>query len=230
MTRRSRSTIPLVLLGITAFAIPLACGGGDKPANDPSKVTTSSSSVPSGNASTASSTTLPSSSASAAASANPLATVLTTDPAQVAALLAAAASAAAPLLQAPGATAGDPVEAGIRATAAKTAPGMQPDGQLATGDLKQGDHLAMQVTLQPGKCYAVVGYSAGVKDLDLRLLAPPFYNVLAGEDTTDDNTPVIGKAPNPMCPILPIGLPYKVDIMSEKGAGKVGVMLFSKPK
>jgi hypothetical protein len=226
MMHRSRSALPLVLLGVTAFAVPLACGGSDKPANDPSKVTTTSSAA----TTTASATsTSASASPSASGSAAPtLATILTTDPAQLAPIIAAALS-ATPLLQAPP-TANDPLDTGIKATAAKQAPGMQPEGDLFKGDLTEGGHQSMSVTLSPGKCYAVIGYSATVKDLDLRLLAPPFYNVLAGEDTTDDNAPVIGKAPNPMCPVLPVGIPYKVDVMSEKGAGKVGLRLYSKPK
>ena len=90
----------------------------------------------------------------------------------------------------------------------------------------------MLVTLAAGKCYSVVGYSpaGAVKDLDLHLLAPPFYNILSGEDTTDDNTPVIGKGPNAMCPVIPVPIPYKVDIFAQKGGGPVAVQLYSKTK
>jgi hypothetical protein len=88
------------------------------------------------------------------------------------------------------------------------------------------------VPMQAGKCYALIGFSppGQIRNVDLNLLAPPFYNILAGQDTTDDNTPIIGKAPNPMCPIVPVPLNYKVDIVARAGAGQVGVQLFSRPK
>src|SRR5262249_33887199 len=168
--------------------------------------------------------------AAAVPDAGPLAAILTTDPTQLAALLSAAAAAGSATLQ-PGGSATDPIEAGIKATAAKHAKGMQPDGPIARGDLKEGDHLTFLTNLQAGKCYAIVGFApkGTVHDLDLRLLAPPFYNMLSGEDTTDDNTPVVGKDPSSMCPIVPVPLAYKVDIHAQKGAGKVGVQLYSKP-
>jgi hypothetical protein len=160
----------------------------------------------------------------------PLAQILTTDPGQLAALLSAAQTAASATLQQPGAVPGDPLEAGIKGLAATHAKGMQPDGQMAKGDLKEGDHLSMLVNLQAGRCYTIIGFSpkGQVVDLDLRLLAPPFYNMLAGQDTTDNNTPVVGKGSGPMCPVIPVPIAYKVDIHAQKGAGKAGVQLYSK--
>jgi len=112
------------------------------------------------------------------------------------------------------------------------APGMSPEGAIASDQLKEGGHLAWTVTMKPGKCYAIVGYSpkGEIADLDLHLLAPPLYMMLSGEDETDDNTPVVGKTPNPMCPMLDVGMPYKVDLHAQKGAGKAAVQLFSKNK
>jgi hypothetical protein len=229
MTKRSVQRLGLALLvGIWAGGALLSCGGKDKPAQNPTGTTSASVIPPPPPPSSA-----PATSASASASANPLTTVLTTDPNQLAAMFSAAASAAAAMMQPPGTGGGgDPVEAGIKAVAAKHAPGMQPDGPIAKGTLQEGGHLSMMVTLQAGKCYSIVGFSPkdGVKDLDLHLLAPPFYNILSGEDTTDDNTPVIGKGPNAMCPVIPVAIPYKVDITAQKGAGAVGVQLYSKAK
>jgi hypothetical protein len=143
-----------------------------------------------------------------------------------------AAGAAPMAAMAPGGSIGDPIEGDIKAVAAKQAPGMQPTGLIAKGTLQEGGHLEMMITLAPGKCYSVVGFSpsGGVIDLDLHLLAPPLYNILSGEDTTDDNTPVVAKAPNPMCPSVAVTVPYKVDIFAERGSGAIGVQLFSKPK
>jgi hypothetical protein len=155
--------------------------------------------------------------------------VLTTDPNQLTQMYAAA-NAAANVSTGP--ATGDAAEAGLKALAAKEARGMQPDGPVGKGTLQQGGHLEMMVTLVPGKCYSILGYSPvpGVKDLDLHLLAPPDYNILSGEDTTDDNTPIVAKATNPMCPVVAVPIPYKVDIFAEKGAGPIAVQLYSKAK
>ena len=225
----------LFLVATSIPALPLACGGDKKPANTgtlpPPPVLadaggTTTETPPPGPSDAAS----PNATASATPDAGPLAAILTTDPNQLSTLLAAAAAAASATLQTTPVP-NDPIETGVKATAAKHAKGMQPEGPLARGDLKEGDHLTFLVNLQAGKCYAIVGFApkGTVKDLDLRLLAPPLYNMLSGEDTTDDNTPIVGKDPNPMCPLIPVPLAYKVDIHAQKGAGKVGVQLYSKP-
>jgi hypothetical protein len=186
-------------------------------------VTTSSPSASASVAATAEPAPLP------AASASALAAILTTDPSQLAAITAAAAS-ATPAKTQPAAATGD-LAKGLTTVAIKAAPGMKPEGPVATGVLKEGDHLGWSVSLPPGKCYAIVGYSPSgeIQDLDLHVLSPPFFAMLAGEDTTDDNAPVVGSAPNPMCPVVPVKLAYKVDITAQKGAGHAAVQLFSKP-
>lgn len=162
-----------------------------------------------------------------ATSAAPLGSVYTTDPNQLAALLAAAAAAGSAWLQPMGG--GDPVEVGVRAAAAKYASGMTAEGQMAKGQLAEGGHIQFLVNMEPNKCYTIVGYGA-VADLDLNLLAPPLYNMLAGQDGMAGPTAVIGAQPKPMCPIAPITVPYKVDVFAKKGGGAVGAQVYSKPK
>ncbi len=221
--------IALFLVSTATSALAAGCGGDKKPADGP-PVPTASSPLPPlpPPAEDAGPTTAATPDAGPP---SPLSTILTTDPNVLNPLLQAAQTAAAALMQNPGAVPGDPIEAGIKASAAAHAKGMKGEGQIAKADLKEGDHASMMVTLQAGKCYAIVGFAAkaSVQDLDLRLLAPPFFNMLSGEDTTDDHMPVIGKDPTPMCPLISSPLPYKVDIHAQKGAGKVGVQLFSKP-
>lgn len=162
-------------------------------------------------------------------SAAPLGSVYTTDPNALAGLLAAAAAAGSAWLGPAGALA-DPAEAGLRAAAAKYAPGMSPDGQIAKGTLAEGGHVGFVINMEPTKCYAVVAYGAGLVDLDVNLLAPPLYNFLAGQDGMAGPTAVIGASPRPMCPILPIAVPYKVDLYAKKGGGAVAAQLYSRPK
>jgi hypothetical protein len=189
---------------------------------------------------------------------NPLGPIMTTDPAQLQAMFAQAAQAAQAFLQPPGGAApkpggapapagpvapppggaipggmpGDIVGLGIKAVALLEAKGMQPEGNQAKGQLAEGGHLEFMVPMQAGKCYTLIGFSppGQIRNLDLNLLAPPFYNMLAGQDASDDNAPVIGKSGNPMCPIVPVPLNYKVDIVARAGSGQVGVQLYSKTK
>jgi hypothetical protein len=107
---------------------------------------------------------------------------------------------------------------------------MSPDGQIAKGNLAEGGHIDFVVTMDPSKCYTIVGYGAGVADLDVNLLAPPLYNFLAGQDGMAGPTAVIGAAPKPMCPIIPMAVPYKIDLYAKKGGGPVAAQLYSKAK
>lgn len=126
----------------------------------------------------------------------------------------------------------DPTDAGLRLFALKAAPGMQPEGEEMKQSFTQGQHAVMMVTLQAGKCYTLVGFSApgGVQDVDLNLLAPPLYMTLAGQDMTHNNTPSIGASPSPMCPVIAFPLQYKLDVFARQGSGVVAVQLFSKAK
>jgi hypothetical protein len=127
---------------------------------------------------------------------------------------------------------GDLTDAGLKLLAVRVAPGMQPEGDELKQTLTEGQHAVMMVTLQAGKCYSIVGFSppGAVKDLDLNLLAPPLYMTLAGQDLTHNNTPTIGGAPNPMCPIIAFPLQYKLDVFAKSGGGQVAVQLYSKNK
>ncbi len=238
-SRRSRSRIvPLFsLLALAPFGAAFACGGSEPPPAVSPPTTSSSTpaasvvvtTIPSSSAPTSASATPPAPPPLPSASAAALAAILTTDATQLAAIAQAAASATPAKTQPPSAAAD--LAKGLAAIALKAAPGMKPEGALASGTLKEGEHLGWSVTLAPGKCYAIVGYSPSgeIRDLDLHVLAPPFFSMLTGEDTSDDNAPVVGSAPNPMCPVVAVQLPYKVDITAEKGAGRAAVELFSKP-
>jgi hypothetical protein len=155
-----------------------------------------------------------------------------TDPATLQGILQGLQGAITGQMVPPGALTGDVTEAGLKAVALKVAPGMQPEGDELKQVLNEGQHAVMIATLQAGKCYALVGFSppGGVKDLDLNLLAPPFYLTLAGQDLTHNNTPTVGAAPTPMCPIVPIPFQYKVDILARVGSGQIAVQLYSKTK
>jgi hypothetical protein len=131
-----------------------------------------------------------------------------------------------------GASGVDLTDVGLKAYALRVAPGMQPEGDELKQNLQQGQHAVMMVTLQAGKCYTLVGFSApgAVADVDLNLLAPPLYMTLAGQDLTHNNAPVIGAHPGEMCPVIAFPLQYKLDVVANKGSGIVAVQLYSKNK
>jgi hypothetical protein len=232
------SALVLALLALSPFAAVAACGGDAPPPAVPPP-TTASSAGPSGSVLVSSSNPTTTSSAAPAdsssasptpVSATALAAILTVDPSQVAAIASAAASAPAPKTGPQGSARG--LEKGIASVASKSAPGMKPEGLVATGMLKEGDHYVWSLSLPPGKCYAIVGWSptGEVQDLDLHLLAPPFFSSITGEDVTDDNMPVVGGGPNPMCPVTASPMPYKLDITAQKGGGHAAVQVYSKSK
>jgi hypothetical protein len=219
----------LVLAGVGVG--PIACGGGKKPAD-----TAGSSAEPTENSALDEPKGAPKATAAATDSAAaaapsvepPLAQVLTTDSGQIVKIYDAANASPAATLKPDGAKGGDALAKGVREAAKKLTAGMVPEGPLAMGSLKEKQHLHTDVTLQPGKCYALVGFSQKVKDLDLYLFLPP--GVLSGQDLTDDNKPIIGGPPQPMCPVSQTAVTYKVDIFADSGGGDVAVQLFSKGK
>lgn len=127
---------------------------------------------------------------------------------------------------------GDITSAGLQAFALKAAPGMQQEQGVMEQNLQQGQHAVVMYTLQAGKCYTIVGFSApgAVQDVDLNLLAPPLYMTLAGQDLTHNNTPTIGGGSQPMCPVIAFPLQYKLDVYARQGSGTVAVALYSKSK
>ena len=167
-----------------------------------------------------------------AATPAPAGTLAPTDPNSLQGILQGIQTAIQGTVVPGGAVPTDITEAGLKAYALRSAPGMQPEGDELKQTMTEGQHAVMMVTLQAGKCYSIVGFSApgSVKDLDLNLLAPPLYLTLAGQDLTHNNTPAIGASPSPMCPILAFPLQYKLDVFAKSGSGPVAVQLYSKTK
>jgi hypothetical protein len=229
MTKSAHCLVLCALVAAGTVPALSACGGGHKPADTPAPAASDTSSLDDSKSPLASSSGAPAaSSAAPVADTTPLTQVLLADSGQISKIFDAANSAPAATMKPNGAKGDDPLAKGVRDAAKKLAAGMQPDGPMAMGSLKEKQHLQTDITLQPGKCYAIVGYSKKVKDLDLYLLLPP--GILSGQDLTDDNKPIIGGPPQPMCPVSPTAVTYKLDITSDSGSGDVAVQLFSKDK
>ncbi len=109
--------------------------------------------------------------------------------------------------------------------------GMQPEGSAFAGNFQEGQILEQQFTIQPGKCYSVVGASMGVQELDIQLLlnpAPLPPQVLA-QDSTQGGTAVLGgKASGCFKNALPVGGPGKVVVKATRGAGLAIAQIYIK--
>lgn len=126
------------------------------------------------------------------------------------------------------------IDLAITTGAAKAAPKMDKEGQPGRATLKEGEHFGMMINLAPGRCYTIIGNSptGQVDKLDLKLFGPaPLLTMEAGKSgAADKNMPVIGKGTTALCPVLPVAVPYKVDVVATKGAGRIGVHVFSRAK
>jgi hypothetical protein len=233
MKTRTTANVAAVILLAAAGAIPavVACGGPKQP-DVPS--TPSTSAEPAASSAPAASTT-PSTgasdsaaAASESASSPPLTTVLMTDVSSIQKLYDAAMTGTPATAKDKGVAGNDTTAKGIKEAAKKHASGMMPIGPMYTASLKEKTHATADVKLEPGQCYAIVGYGAKLKDLDLHLFLPP--GILSGQDTTDDNAPVIGKDPTPMCPSGSMAVTYKLDMFADQGSGDVAAQLYAKSK
>jgi hypothetical protein len=250
MTNRIRTVRRWSLVALSAVAavpVVVACGGSKPPDTaQNTQVAPSSSNCPPGYpgctpAAGTMGTTGPTgtmgptgtTTASTMPSEGPMGPVVTPQD-QLGQLLSGIASAAAGMMTA-GGIPGDVTEAGLKAQALRYAPNMSAEGQELKQQFTEGQHAEMMVPMQAGKCYAILAFSppGGVKDLDLNLLTPlslPPYSQLAGQDTTHDNVPRIGAAPNFMCPVIAFPLQYKLDVFARAGSGQVAVQVYSKNK
>lgn len=125
------------------------------------------------------------------------------------------------------------IDVGLNAQAAQAASGMTPVGTPGRATLTEGEHFGMMVNLEPNQCYTAIGFSptGQVTELDLKLMAPPLFNVQAGASGANEkNQPVIGKGKAALCPFLPVAIAYKLDATAKKGAGRIGVQLYSRAK
>jgi hypothetical protein len=223
---RMRRSANLALLAVLAClgAVPSACAAANtkpKQADTPTGLETDSSDTPMG-------TSAPTSEAPEAQT--PLGALLNGNNSAAAGdqqkLFEQVTAAPAAKADPKGASAADANAKKIRELAKQFAPGMTPDGPMFRATLKENERVQADVTLKTGTCYAIVGFADKLKDFDLRLMLAP--GVMSAQDTTDDMSPIIGRAPDPFCPTAQ--LTYKLDMFAEKGGGDVAAQVYSKPR
>jgi hypothetical protein len=124
--------------------------------------------------------------------------------------------------------AGDPIEAQLKASAAKNAPGFAPASPIGRATLKTGEHAGMNFNMLQGKCYVVLATGGpGVTQLGLHLLFPATPpNAAIASDASATTNPVLGGGGKPLCP--PVASSVRVDTVITSGAGNVGVQVWVK--
>lgn len=150
---------------------------------------------------------------------------------------AAAPTSALPPTTQPGAQA-QPIDSSLAAAAqpilnqlaATEAPGAKPIGAPLVGNFAQGQQLEAAVTLQPGKCYTVVGAGLpNVAELNIQL-APPIQGapILAVDKTTGPQAVLGGKATGCYQHAFPIAGPAKVILIVAGGTGIAAAQVYEK--
>lgn len=123
--------------------------------------------------------------------------------------------------------AGDPIDAALKASAAKNAPGFTPIGSVGKATLKTGEHAGMNVNVQQGKCYVFIAVGGpGVTQMTLSMLTtPPAPSVALATDS--GASPALGATgKQQLCP--PMSTTVRADVVITQGAGQVGVQALVK--
>lgn len=114
--------------------------------------------------------------------------------------------------------------------AATEAPGAKPIGAPIAGNFGQGQSLETTITLQPGKCYTVIGAGLpNVTELDIQL-APPVTGapILAVDKTSGAQAVLGGKTTGCYSYLFPIAGPARVIVIATGGAGIAAAQVYEK--
>jgi hypothetical protein len=120
--------------------------------------------------------------------------------------------------------------------ASTEAKGMKEDGDAVGGMLQEGGVLTQEFTLQPGRCYTVLGQGLPpITELDLQVAPKP---LIAGAPVlippvTDQTTGAAASiSPGKNCYVNPTFLPVAVilTVKATKGSGPAGAQVYSRPK
>lgn len=117
----------------------------------------------------------------------------------------------------------------LNGLAKQHAAGMTPSGQPFAGNFQPGQTLEQPLTIQPGKCYAIVGVGVGIQELNVQLVyhQPPLPPVVAAQDKTTGPQAIISSA-NCYKVLSPIPIAGKVVMTAASGAGVAAAQVYIK--
>ncbi|MBI4954404.1 MAG: hypothetical protein HY908_20435 [Myxococcales bacterium] len=118
----------------------------------------------------------------------------------------------------------------VTGLAMKDLPGMQPEGGAFAGQFGAGQTLEQPFTLQPGKCYGVIGVGMGITELDVQIVIQqaPLPPYTAAQDSTTGPQATLGAGGQCFKNPLPIGAPAKVIMRATAGQGMALGQIFVK--
>jgi len=125
----------------------------------------------------------------------------------------------------------DAIALGIQGSAAQNAAGMQPAGSAVRLNLQQGQTSEGQFTLEPGKCYTLIGASnPGVIETSIKVTMPaPLQTQVLGQNASGPNPmPVVWGGGNCYRSPAPIAMPVRLEVTMGMGAGQIGIQPYAK--
>ncbi len=111
------------------------------------------------------------------------------------------------------------------------APGMAKEGGVLAGNFQAGQSLEQGFQLQPNKCYTVIATSAGIQELDAKIIIMtplPGQPPVLAQDSMSGATAVVGPSGNCFRWGFPVGANAKVVITATAGAGVAASQLYVK--
>jgi hypothetical protein len=108
--------------------------------------------------------------------------------------------------------------------------GMSPEAGPFAGTFQPEQTLEQDITIQPGKCYGVVGIGMGITELDVQIVLhqPPLPPYTAQQDNQTGAKAVIGSGGNCYRSLLPAPTTAKVILIARAGTGIGMAQVFSK--
>jgi len=114
--------------------------------------------------------------------------------------------------------------------AANEVVGMTPQGGAFGANFSAGQTFEHSFTLEPGKCYSVVGVGLPpIEELHAEIVvqpSPSLAPVALAEDKRTGPQAVIGGAGNCFRSISPVPVPAKVVLQASRGSGVAGAQLY----
>jgi hypothetical protein len=214
-----------MIAALVTSATLLACGGDDKPAENPQ-----ASQCPAGQFFDGQFCQMAQGQQPQPAGTAPAATAGTPPPASP--IPVATATAGAPAQQADPASAAA-ATALLGALAKKHAPGAKPLGTAVAGNFQQGQSLETTVQMTPNKCYTVVGQGLPpITDLDIQLVPtaaiPGLPAAVMASDNTQGAEAIVAGSPNCFKWVLPLGAPVKMIVTAKAGSGMAAAQVYEK--
>ena len=110
--------------------------------------------------------------------------------------------------------------------------GAKPVGSMLAGQFQQGQTLEQQLSLQPGKCYTVIGTGLPpVSEVNVRFVAVtpiPGSAMVMAQDQGTGASAVLGKKPNCYKNPAPFALPVKLVLEVAGGSGVAAAQVYEK--